>query len=754
MDIKRETEIKDEILMSTDDEGTSSHQCEHDSRVEESLVDRSCDYPSIYVKSEIEVKDEPLDVEEKDAMDDQLFEFVSVKEENEIPISEASHEEENRPKVKRTSSNKLQGMSQPPAKKRCHSSKEDVREFKEYWTEKFGMVEKGNKALCIFCSETVVCRTSSVKRHFECVHKNLSSKPEEEQRMLISLELGKTEKEAETFTNFVPDKPSCNLVAASFEIAKVIAKHGKSLSDGEYIKKYWLECAPLLFADFSEKEKIIQRIKDLSVSRKTVKDKILKLEKNTSEQLTKDLSSCKFFSICVDQSTDITSSARLAIFSRFCRGDEVCEEMVSLVTLPERTTGGEIYKTVVNELSTRQIDISKIVSVTTDGAPSMIGEGVGFVNLFEKDVGHTLIGFHCILHEEELCAKAGLRELQEVMQTVTKIVNYISARDSNDRQFQVLLNEVDSVYKGMKMYNNVRLLSRGLVLKRFVECLDEIKVCLNNKRVSYQELSDIIWICKLMFFADFCEHLNELNIKLQASGKTLDVMFDYIKAFEMKLDVFKRDIDEERFRYFPNLKRYINDVSKDDKTSHQFLLKIFVNIIESNDLEFFTRFANFRELEKTVKFMKFPDSIKLSELNLQIFSWIDMDDFEMQLIEFQSSSIWKQKFIDLRVELESIEKERLETGATEKNAENEILKTWNTIPENYVCLKNLSTALLSIFSSTYACESLFSVMNFVKSRNRSSMTDETSSACISLKVTKYKPDIKSLSSVMQQQKSH
>lgn len=49
-------------------------------------MDRSCDYPSIYVKSEIEVKDEPLDVEEKDAMDDQLFEFVSVpvKEENEV----------------------------------------------------------------------------------------------------------------------------------------------------------------------------------------------------------------------------------------------------------------------------------------------------------------------------------------------------------------------------------------------------------------------------------------------------------------------------------------------------------------------------------------------------------------------------------------------------------------------------------------------------------------------------------------------
>ena len=188
--------------------------------------------------------------------------------------------------------------------------------------------------------------------------------------------------------NFISGRPSSNVVAGSFEVSKVFAKHGKPSRDGEYIEEAWLECAPFLFDNFSEKEKIIQRIKDLSVSRKTVKDRILTLERNTAEQLTKDLSSCKFFSICVDESTDITSSTRLAIYSRFCRGDEVCEEMVALASLPERTTGAEICKTVVNELSTRQIDIAKVLSATTDGAPNMTGEKVGFVNFFAKDVGH------------------------------------------------------------------------------------------------------------------------------------------------------------------------------------------------------------------------------------------------------------------------------------------------------------------------------------------------------------------------------
>ena len=75
-----------------------------------------------------------------------------------------------------------------------------------------------------------------------------------------------------------------------------------------------------------------------------------------------------------------------------------------------------------------------------------------------------------------------------------------------------------------------------------------------------------------------------------------------------------------------------------------------------------------------------------------------MDKFKMEMIEFQSNSIWKQKFIDLRVDLENIKKRLLEKGILERN---ELLRTWNAIPENFSCLKSVATALLSMFSSTY-----------------------------------------------------
>jgi hypothetical protein len=53
---------------------------------------------------------------------------------------------------------------------------------------------------------------------------------------------------------------------------------------------------------------------------------------------------------------------------------------------------------------------------------------------------------------------------------------------------------------------------------------------------------DVEWPSKLMFFTDLCLHLNELNSKLQGFNKTVIVMFDLIKAFEAKLNIFDGDV--------------------------------------------------------------------------------------------------------------------------------------------------------------------------------------------------------------------
>ncbi|GFV49868.1 dimer_Tnp_hAT domain-containing protein [Trichonephila clavipes] len=169
--------------------------------------------------------------------------------------------------------------------------------------------------------------------------------------------------------------------------------------------------------------------------------------------------------------------------------------------------------------------------------------------------------------------------------------------------------------------------------------------------------------------------------------------------------------------------------------------------------EFSARFSQFKELSETFKFIMYPDVISFDKLNLSQFDWLEIEELEMQLIDFQSSSIWIQKFIETRKKLELIEAERLRSNIS-KNTSNEILETWNSISDAFDCLKKLAYAFLTIFSSTYACESLFSEINNIKDSLKNRLTDDSNSACILLKVTSYNPDISYLSSNLQQQKSH
>jgi hypothetical protein len=105
----------------------------------------------------------------------------------------------------------------------------------------------------------VVCRNYSVKRHCETVHKWLCDKSEQEQKEHISREINK-KMQSNVLMKFVSG--SSNLVAAGFELSKIISQHGKSFSDGDYIKESWLEYAPFIFDGFPEKEKIIKTNKN------------------------------------------------------------------------------------------------------------------------------------------------------------------------------------------------------------------------------------------------------------------------------------------------------------------------------------------------------------------------------------------------------------------------------------------------------------------------------------------------------------
>ena len=79
---------------------------------------------------------------------------------------------------------------------------------------------------------------------------------------------------------------------------------------------------------------------------------------------------------------------------------------------------------------------------------------------------------------------------------------------------------------------------------------------------------------------------------------------------------------------------------------------------------------------------------------------------------------------------------------------------WNSLPNNFKSMKALGIALLTLLGSFYACEQLFSALNYIKSDTRKRLTDDLSTACGALKIVAYEPRFDKLSACIQHQKLH
>ena len=230
-------------------------------------------------------------------------------------------------------------------------------------------------------------------------------------------------------------------------------------------------------------------------------------------------------------------------------------------------------------------------------------------------------------------------------------------------------------------------LSRGKVLSRFVECLVEIKAFLIGQGKSYPELEEENWLVKLMFFADIIMNLNDL--RLQGPGKTMIGLFEAWKGFVANLDVYTRDIQTATFRYFKHLKAFSVDHQVNGAE-----INIYMKDLTS---QFRYRFQDLQCFGPLFSFLNNPQGSK--DLDLSAFEWMDIEDFQMQLIDFKASLLWASKFDDMRKSLKTTE-----------NSQTSILTCWKSLPEKIDCLKKMTIALLSVFGSTYLCEQIFSHM--------------------------------------------
>jgi len=127
---------------------------------------------------------------------------------------------------------------------------------------------------------------------------------------------------------------------------------------------------------------------NVSLSTRTVTRRIEEMSKNLKSSQEDYFEKLQFFSLALDENTDTTDTAQLAVFIHGIKENfHILEEFVELIPMKNTTTEADILKALLQCLAAKNLDLSRLVSITTDGAPSMVGKTRGsclyFINTWK-----------------------------------------------------------------------------------------------------------------------------------------------------------------------------------------------------------------------------------------------------------------------------------------------------------------------------------------------------------------------------------
>ena len=186
---------------------------------------------------------------------------------------------------------------------------------------------------------------------------------------------------------------------------------------------------------------------------------------------------------------------------------------------------------------------------------------------------------------------------------------------------------------------------------------------------------------------------------------------------KLRLSLISHDLMSKIFNHFPRIKANIIDIREEK-------LNEYKEKLQELQADFKRRFEDLKSFKSTFAFFVNPfmcdiieDGFPISEIIL-----VEKAAGELELLEIKED--------------QALQMQHKSTS---------IIEFWKLVPESkYPHLKQAACRLISIFGTTYCCESLYSTMKFVKSKYRSQLTNQHLTELLRTALTNYTPNFKDL----------
>ena len=184
---------------------------------------------------------------------------------------------------------------------------DEGRLFNDKWFVKYFVTQQNTNTICLICQNKIArLKEFNIRRHYNSLH----SKQYDE--ILGQLQVDKANKLKRSLQGqqkmiSVYKDDSQSTTELSYKISEAIAEKGKAFSDGKFVK-YCL----MIFAERAcpEKKYLIEQT---SLSRFTVGCRTNALSSHLVNILAENASKFSYYSLAVNESTDITDTAQLVV---------------------------------------------------------------------------------------------------------------------------------------------------------------------------------------------------------------------------------------------------------------------------------------------------------------------------------------------------------------------------------------------------------------------------------------------------------